>query len=273
MKRNVYWTGVVFLLSFLSACGGGSSGGGSVVPPGGATSGPASASGLVVDYDTASGLGGVTVSVGPWHLGATPSPVTTTAPDGSFTFTEPAGDYEIRIGSDDPTDTRTTLVQYIVLSSGSNQLRAPIPSPQPYVTPDPVQTSGHFRLKLLAPAQQACLQSANQEFAALNAGQFSMDEYIWESERWMLAQTTQSPSGALGNTNGVATLIGDLYQSAAFIAQTYGTGTLGVNPGTEAAKAEVPALQANRMNVWRFAIDCDPQFPTNFGAAALADVR
>lgn len=266
------------------ACGGGSGGG--PLPPGpgpSITPSPtptpqvATATGKVVDYDTQSGLGGITVAIGTWTHGATPSPVTTTAPDGTFSFQTQPGSYELRVGSDNPTDTRATLVQHVSLVAGPNALTVATPPPQPNVTPDPVQTSGNFRLKALTADQAGCLQGANQQFASLNAGQFSMDEYIWETQRWVMIQGSASSGVPPMNQNsaaGVSAMLTALYGSASGFAAYDSTTYSGSTPqlaGSGGAKVDYQEM--NGTAGWRFGVDCEAQYNDLTDSLLMSDPR
>lgn len=157
---------------------------------------PAQAQGKVVDYDSEAPLAGVPVAIASWAPNPTatpsssPAPVATTAADGTFSFSAPPGWYELRIGSGSATDTRMTSVSLVDLVSGTNNLAVPSPPPQPYVTPDPVQVTGDFRLKTLTSDDTNCLNDANAEYTTKwKQGPFFDDEFTWETARWINLQS------------------------------------------------------------------------------------
>src|SRR5438270_12512916 len=115
MKSRV-WAVVFGSVAAVAAtgCGGGgegsASGGVPVEPCPGSAACPApsttTASGILVDDPSGAPLSGVSVRIAPWSAGATPlpSPQTTTAADGSFSFSVANGHYLLIIGSDSSSD-------------------------------------------------------------------------------------------------------------------------------------------------------------------------
>ena len=262
----------------LAACGGGGgggTGGGGILPgtpaPGGTpTPVPtANASGKVVDYDTQAPLAGVPVAIASWAPNASPVPVATTAADGTFSFKTAAGTYELQIGSNSATDSRTTLVQQITLKGGNNPLVVASPPPQPYVTPDPVQTSGNYRLKQLSTDDKACIGYANTDFGSF-AGPFAEDEFIWESNHWANEQNFKSgaTSGSVQPSTGWmtdSTLSGYGAMLTALNepigARDYAAdGLLDASQESGAVQLNVSDLVSYHMIPWRYAVNCDIAF-------------
>lgn len=201
-RRVAYASAFVLFTAALAACGGGGAGG--ITPPsGGASETPspiptANASGTVVDYASNAPLSGVPIAIANWTPGALPSPVATTDSNGKFAFNAAVGTYLLVVGSNSPTDTRATLHEKIVLSSGSNTLAASMPQPEPDVTPLPSQIAGALRLMALSSTQQDCLTGANQGRANLSLPLLVPDEYLEEDAiadtTEELAQNTDTPS-------------------------------------------------------------------------------
>lgn len=190
-----------------SACGGG--GGGSAspgVPPPTMlpTTGPpstTSASGRVVDDPSGSPLGGIKVGLAPWTPGATPMPVGTTAPDGTFLFTAPNGHYLLVIGSELPSDTtRPTIHDNVTLSGGVQALKAPVLPAIPLVTPPPAETGGNYRLTTInATTELPCFTAFNTQRASYSVAPVIEDEWLTENTReWN--QARQDPRYTAGMT-------------------------------------------------------------------------
>ncbi|HET9394194.1 MAG TPA: hypothetical protein VFO29_11830 [Candidatus Rubrimentiphilum sp.] len=208
--------------TLLSACGGG--GGGNPILPIIPTNPPvttSSVSGTVVDETTNAPLAGIQIAIAPFTVGATPSPVATTAANGTFSFTTTPGHYLLVVGSNSPSDTRTTLHVGEQLAAGANALTLPTPTAPPNVTLTAAQTSGNFRLQTLSANQQNCVTAANQGRANLPLPLLVPDEFLSEDAgaivQEAVAQSTDTPSplfgftqpfgptGASGNVTGLTT--------------------------------------------------------------------
>lgn len=195
--------------SALVACGGGG-GGGSVGGPPSVTYTPCpngftgtapncvapqtttTASGKLVDDPSGTPLAGVPVKIEPWIAGATPlpSPQTTTAADGSFSFTAPNGHYLLVIGSDSTSDTtRPTIHVNITLSGGTVSLNAPTLPTIPSVTP-PIETAGNYRLITMTANEAQCLTAFNAKRVSLGLGSTVEDEWLGENIRNIQAYGT-----------------------------------------------------------------------------------
>lgn len=211
-KRVVYAGAFSLFAAALAACGGGG-GGGSTPPTSGGGTNPsptssptttptANASGTVVDYTSNTPLSGVPIAIASWAPGALPSPVATTDSSGKFSFTTAPGTYMLVVGSDSPTDTRSTLHENVALSSGSNTLKSATPQPEPDVTPLPSQGAGALRLMTLTSTQQDCVSGANKGRANLSLPLLVPDEYLEEDAiadtAEELAQNTDTPSPLFG---------------------------------------------------------------------------
>lgn len=192
---------IVAASSLLAACGGGGGGGNPTPPTPGFTPCPSgytgtapncvapptttTASGKLVDDPSGAPLAGVSVKVAPWTAGATPlpSPQTTTAADGTFSFTAPNGHYLLIIGSDSSSDTtRPTIHDNVTLSGGSVTLTAPTLPTIPIVTPN-IETSGNYRLLTLNANEAQCLTAFNAKRGTLTLGATVEDEWLAENVR------------------------------------------------------------------------------------------
>lgn len=234
----------------------------------------------MIDYDSGSGVGGLTIKFGPWTPGAALAAVTTTAADGSFSFTSQPGSYELQIGSDSALDSRTTLIAHVTLQPGSNALAVATPPPQPFVTPDPVQLGGTFRVKSLSSDQQACLTGANQLFASQNAPQYAQDEYIWETMRWkdeQLAANLGPGSAGLpmnqnngaGMTNMILTLMNAPNSfNARWADGDFAPFKTAQQAGSDEANLIFHSFQTALAGVpWRYGVDCNASL--DYGAFSL----
>ncbi len=143
--------------------------------------GPASVSGSVVDFASNTPLGGVNVALAPYTHGAAAVPQATTAPNGTFSFATTAGIYLLVIGSDVPSDTRTTIHQRLVVNPGSNPLAAATAKPEPNVTPFPSQLTSNFRLTSFSGDQLDCFNGANRGRAGIGLNPLVPDEYATET--------------------------------------------------------------------------------------------
>jgi hypothetical protein len=224
-KVKIFKTGAFGALALaaavLAACGGG--GGGSTPatnPPSGTptptpTSSPthspspspspsasAAVSGTVVDYAANTPLAGVKVAIAAWTVGAAPTPMATTAANGTFSFSVAPGQYLLYIGSNSPTDTTATLHQSITLTSGANTLTGATPIPAPDVTPIASQTGGALRLMAMNAVQQDCVTGANTGRANNALPLFVPDEYLEEDAIAINAeenaQATDQPTPLFG---------------------------------------------------------------------------
>lgn len=261
----------------LAACGGGGSSPTPASPtpspsPTATTTPPtAAASGKVIDYSSQAPLAGITVAIGPWSSGgATPSPVATTAADGTFSFTTAPGDYLLRIGSDSPSDARTTLEQHVTLVAGANPLTVATPPPVADVTPDAVQLSGDFRLHALTADDTACLTDLNAALPAGN-GPYAEDEYMWEVNRWLTAEDQQNPTNPYGldamrqnNNAGIEAMIDALFNVSITDASFGGgyntyTGTADASTAAKALAGDVVIRDSDGSTYvpFRMGIDCD----------------
>lgn len=266
-------------VALIAACGGGSGTGNplpSVGPsqtpgptpcPSGWTGTPpncvqsASATGKVVDYDSQAPLAGVPVALATWAPSASPSPVATTAADGTFTFTVQPGTYALQIGSNSATDMRMTLVQRVVLVPGTNALTVASPPPQPYVTPDPVQLSGDFRLKTMNNVEATALGYANTDIP----GSYANDEYLWETGHWDMEQSANAPlqlsyppSWLIGGGPGLDFMEEALSNSPAMGLAGGASGENTSSCPPQGVQVIVNDLKLSYSNPWRIGIECDP---------------
>ncbi len=157
----------------------------------------ATVSGTVVDFAENTPLAGVKVSIAPYLASAPASQVATTLANGTFSFTAAPGTYFLIIGSDLPTDSRTTLHKKLILTSGANALSLPIPAAPANVVLAPSQLSGNFRLTQQTEQEQSCIDGANQgRVGALRP--FVADEFLVEHAVAMnqeeFAQNTDTPT-------------------------------------------------------------------------------
>lgn len=254
----------VCMLAVLAACGGGGGGatpplaGSSAAPP---TLAPASttASGTVLDDVSGQPLSGVPIALASWAPAAAAyTVVATTAPNGSFSFAAPNGQYLLRAGTDaaytpppswtpppaqtgptPPPDAGIVSVSWqasvhdnVTLKGGAQTLIAPTLPSQPSVTPNPVETSGAYRLATLSPVEAECVATMNQ-LRLQNALQpLVPDEWLLENVRAynksQIANNTQIPTGSyiLSPRNGQGAGSSTCYQ------QVTGEATIG-NPPIE----------------------------------------
>lgn len=278
---------VVAALMFCGCGGGGSSGAssGPFIPGSSPTVSPTPTStpavtkstvtGKVVDYDSQAPLSGVAIAVGTWTFGAaSPAPTATTAPDGTFSIALTPGTYEFQIGAASPSDTRATLTTSVtVTSSPTTPLTVPTAPPQPNVTPDPVQLSGHFRLKALSADDQGCLHGASAQFGQ----SYFMDEYVWEAARWTNHQAKATPGGgqiSMNTQSGAYAMLQTLYGTAKPFAEAYGeTGMTYVDDANGVGSVIANDIKPYVPVPWAFGINCDrggTNYATGIGAA---DVR
>jgi hypothetical protein len=168
------------------------------------TSMTATASGTVVDFASNTGLGGVTVAIAPGFSSSStaPTPVTTTAASGAFTFVATPGSYLLVIGSNSASDTRATYHGEILLSAGQNAIAMGVPSPEPDVTFSSSQASGAYRLETLSSSQSSCLAGANSGRSANALPLMIPDQALLEIADSLnaeeVAQNTDTPSPLFG---------------------------------------------------------------------------
>jgi hypothetical protein len=228
MQKQILGGSVLVLIATLAACGGG----GSATPPatnpptstpsGAATATPtpiasANASGSVVDYAADTALAGVQISIAGASPGASPTPVATTAANGTFTFATKPGPYLLYVGSNSPTDTRATLHQMVTLTSGANTLTGATPIPEANVTPVASQTAGALRLMALSSVQQDCLTGANTGRSGMSLSLLVPDEYLEEDaiadNAEEDAQATDTPTPLFGYSQPYGTVSGQTTSS------------------------------------------------------------
>jgi hypothetical protein len=180
------------------ACGGN----GSSPPPG---SSGAVASGMLVDHESGLPLSGQRVALAPWNAGAGAVAQGTTAAEGTFKVSAPtAGEYLLVIGSDSANDTtRPTIHDAVYLTGGSQTLVAPTMPPVPTETPNPVESSGKFRLTTLTAAESACLTQENSVRAQHGYAPVVSDEWLTENNRmnWQRTEATGQYGGGPILTN------------------------------------------------------------------------
>jgi len=217
----------------LAACGGGggggSTGGGGIIPPGpGPTPCPAgytgtppnciaptistTATGKLVDDPSGAPLAGVRVALAPWTPGAAAVPQTTTAADGTFTFTAPNGHYLLYIGSDSPTDTtRPTIHDNITLTGGAQTLRAPTNLSYSALPVPAVEATINYRLTTQDTVSEfPCMQRFESNRTARSLPPVILDEWLLENARsgqqWQQTNprpglNPSNPYGALSTGN------------------------------------------------------------------------
>jgi hypothetical protein len=162
----------------------------------------------------------------------------TTNTSGVFSFSIAPGTYLLTIGSNSPTDTRTTFHNQIVLTAGTNALSQGVPNPELDVVLSPGQTSGNFRLAQLTSIEQSCLSGMNAGRNTVGLSALVPDEQGTEYTRAGSDQeavqmtdtptlTTTPPYYYYGITAGIAAFGGAGFTSCPEYtnAYTFGTGS------------------------------------------------
>lgn len=221
LTRNLTACGLFIAAISLAACGGGGGGGGTggggFTPPTATPTPTQTAQAYahtqkLVSLESGLPLSGVQVSVGATTAGAVASPVTTTAPDGTFTITTLPGPIYMTIGSDKWPDPNNFATVHAIVTAGANTnpltppTIAPVQgftagsTPAPNATPNVVENSGNWRLATLTATEINCLANLNSLRGANHLSTTIIpDEWLQEQNRdyWnFITMTNSAPAYA-----------------------------------------------------------------------------
>jgi hypothetical protein len=253
MDNRILGASSIALVALLAACGGGGATPQVLrsLPPATPTTAPTTAptstpnantttaTGLVVNDANALPLAGQRVVLMPFGpCGATPAPTSitpesdgcptplpspqvTTAPNGTFSLGGvPNGHYLLIIGNDSTSTTGTitaTIHDNVTLTGGAQTLKAPTLPANPMVTRPAWEANGDYRIATLNTMTEVpCFQAWQTERAANNLAASSVDEWLLENVRFLVAGVldentvfgndtiTVSNTGALSGTTCAA---------------------------------------------------------------------
>lgn len=142
------------------------------------------ASGTVEDYDTASPVTNVAISIALVGTTSKPTQVTTTDATGKFTFKSSPGTYLIFVGDDSATGPKTTYHGKMNLAVGQNNIGQPTPSNGNPRVVTQSQTDGNFRISKLTPQELSCLQAINTQRTSRLLALVTPDESGYELMRY-----------------------------------------------------------------------------------------
>ena len=121
------------------------------------------ASGTVEDYDTATPVANVAISIAQMGMTTKPAQITTTDSAGKFTFKSLPGTYLIVVGDDSATGPETTYHGRINLVVGQNNIGQATPSNGNPRILTQSETDGNFRIGKLNTQELSCLQAINAQ--------------------------------------------------------------------------------------------------------------
>ena len=142
------------------------------------------ASGTVEDYDTATPVANVAISIAQMGTATKPTQITSTDSTGKFTFKTPPGTYLIFIGDDSATGPKTTYHGNITLVVGQNNIGQPTPSNENPRIVTQSEADGNFRIGKLTTQELSCLQAINTQRTSKLLAVVSPDESGYELVRY-----------------------------------------------------------------------------------------